>query len=102
MGIRGRIYSNERHREELLRVKATVRWFPQVICQEWNDSDVYIYKEKGKRDVIRLGHLDTLRYIEVPRYDIPVRVKITDDWIAEFVVAANRNHKKYKKYPFLE
>lgn len=90
----GAKYDSEEQRIAIEKIRRWVRWHKNLIMQEWYCTREY--KQRGDLNVIRIGHLPTLRFIELPREQIPEGLEVTQAFLDEFMKAAYVGEKSIK------
>lgn len=93
-----RLFIDDNHRLEIERVKLLIKRHPCCCWQEWNDLDHYTFKTTLPRDVLRIGVLSTLKYIEYPRDHLVTKKPLTYDWLDGLVKTTGTRRQKYGCY----
>lgn len=90
---------------ECRRVLSDILWivscYEGIVSQLWLHNDCYRYKLQGDKRVLRLGHLNSLLYIEIPTCALLAKeIVITKYWLSLFCKAAATHQKFYRSFLF--
>lgn len=78
-----------------------LKYYDGITYQVWLHNSQYRYKLQGEKKVLRVGDLQSLRFIEVPTHSIINKsVIITRGWLGAFCNAAQEGKRFYRGFMF--